>query len=118
MKRYNNLKESILNIENIIQSEKRARKNKNSTFGVKRFDKREDLTLESIQQSLRDLSYKTSPYHIYKIYEPKERIIYQLPYYPDRIVHHVLMRILEPIFVNWFIKNTYSCIKGRGIHKM
>lgn len=28
------------------------------------------------------------------------------------------MSILEPIFVNWFIKNTYSCIKNRGIHKM
>lgn len=28
------------------------------------------------------------------------------------------MRILEPIFENWFIKNTYSCIKNRGIHKM
>ena len=29
-----------------------------------------------------------------------------------------MMRVLEPIFENWFIKNTYSCIKNRGIHKM
>ena len=55
---------------------------------------------------------------MFKIYEPKERTIYQLPYYPDRIVHHILMNVLEPIFVKWFTKNTYSCIKGRGIHKM
>ena len=26
--------------------------------------------------------------------------------------------VLEPIFVKWFINNTYSCIKGRGIHKL
>lgn len=63
-------------------------------------------------------TYKTSKYHVFTIYEPKERLIYQLPYYPDRIVHHVLMRILEPIFVRWFVKNTYSCIKNRGIHKL
>ena len=28
------------------------------------------------------------------------------------------MSVLEPIFVKWFTKDTYSCIKGRGIHKM
>ena len=105
-------------MDNIKQSELRARKGKSKTYGVKRFDKREELTLEKIQEALDNGTYKTSPYHIFTIYEPKERLIYQLPYYPDRIVHHIIMRVLEPIFVNWFIKNTYSCIKGRGIHKM
>src|SRR5690606_34955703 len=38
------------------------------------------------------------------------------PYYPDRIVHHAIMNILEPIFVANFTKDTYSCIKRRGIH--
>jgi len=28
------------------------------------------------------------------------------------------MNILEPIWKKIFIKNTYSCIKGRGIHKL
>jgi len=40
-----------------------------------------------------------------------------LPYYPDRIVHHAIMNIMEPIWVSIFTKNTYSCIKNRGIHK-
>lgn len=61
--------------------------------------------------------YKTSNYDIFKIYEPKEREIYRLPFFPDRIVHHAFMNILEPIWVKMFIKTTYSCIKGRGIHK-
>lgn len=105
-------------MNNIISAEKRARKNKSNMYGVKRYDKRQDLTLELIQQKLENYSYKTSPYHIFTIFEPKQRLIYQLPYYPDRIVHHILMRILEPIFEKWFVKNTYSCIKNRGIHKM
>lgn len=63
-------------------------------------------------------TYVTSKYKTFKIYEPKERIIFSLPYYPDRIIHHAIMNILEPIWVNIFIDNTYSCIKGRGIHKL
>lgn len=118
VKRYGNLKYAILNDDNIIEAEHNARKGKAKTYGVKRFDSREDLSLEKIKQSLKNLSYRTSNYHVFKIYEPKERNIFQLPYYPDRIVHHVLLNVLEPIFVKWFIHNTYSCIKGRGIHKM
>lgn len=34
---------------------------------------------------------------------------------PDRILHHAIMNILEPIWVSVFTKDTYSCIKGRGL---
>lgn len=62
-------------------------------------------------------TYKTAPYNQKTIYEPKERIIYVLPLYPDRIVHHALMNVLIPIFTKMFIKNTFACIKDRGLHK-
>ncbi len=61
--------------------------------------------------------YKTSEYYIFKIFEGKEREIFQLPYYPDRIVHHAIMNVLENVFIRSFTINTYSCIKNRGIHK-
>jgi len=48
MKRYGNLKKQILSETNLIQSEHNARKGKNKTYGVKRFDKRDELTLEKI----------------------------------------------------------------------
>ena len=60
-------------------------------------------------------TYKTSEYDTFIIHEPKERVIYRLPYYPDRIVHHAIMNVLEPIWVKTFTYNTYSCIKRRGI---
>ena len=59
----------------------------------------------------------TYKYDTFIIREPKERLIFKLPYYPDRIVHHAIMNILEPIWRSVFITNTYSCIKKRGIHK-
>lgn len=50
----------------------------------------------------------TSKYDTFIIREPKERLIFKLPYYPDRIVHHAIMNILEPIWRSVFITNTYS----------
>lgn len=60
LKRYGNLKDKILSDENIIKAEKRARKGKGGTYGVRRFDKRKDLTLDAIKQSLSDGTYRTS----------------------------------------------------------
>lgn len=52
----------------------------------------------------------------FNLYEPKECIIYRLPYYPDRIAHHAIMNVVKYIWTKSFIHNTYSCIEGRGIH--
>lgn len=48
------------------------------------------------------------------MYEPKLRLIYVLPYYPDRIVHHAIMNVLEPIWDSLFIYDSYACRKGKG----
>lgn len=48
----------------------------------------------------------------------KERIIFRLPYFPDRIAQWDIMLTMEPIWVKTFISQTYSCIKDRGIHKL
>ncbi len=65
---------------------------------------------------LKNKTYTTSPYTTFKIFEPKERLIFRLPYFPDRITHHAVMNVLEPVFTRLFTADTYSCIKGKGIH--
>lgn len=69
-----------------------------------------------MHEALKAGTYRTSEYSTFKIYEPKEREIFRLPYYPDRIVHHAVMNVLEPIWLSVFTADTYSCIKKRGIH--
>jgi retron-type reverse transcriptase len=63
-------------------------------------------------------NYHTSEYFIFQMITAagKVREIHRLPYFPDRICHHAIMNVLEPHFVNTFIRDSYSCIKGRGIH--
>lgn len=79
-------------------------------------DRNRDANIQALHEALVNKTFKTSRYHTFLIYEPKEREIYQLPYYPDRIVHHAIMNILEPIWMSVFTADTYSCIVGRGIH--
>lgn len=117
MKRINNIFNQICEQTNIEEADDNARKGKHNIGIVKH-----DLHREEDNKKLRELlingNYKTSKYTVFKIYEPKERTIYRLPYYPDRITHWCIMLIMEKIWTNIFIKHTYSCIKGRGIHKL
>jgi retron-type reverse transcriptase len=116
MKRINNLYEKIYNIENLELADQIARKGKSDQPGVILHDKNREENIQSLYRMLKDKTYRTSDYTTFKIFEPKERIIFRLPYFPDRITHHAVMNILEPIFVNTFTVDTYSCIKKRGIH--
>lgn len=117
MKRYNNLFDKIVSLDNLYEADKRARRQKSHRPEVMLFDKNKDNLLLDLQRKLINGEYETSEYYVFKIYEPKEREMFKLPYYPDRIVHHAIMNIMEPIWVSAFVKGTYSCIRKRGIHK-
>ena len=116
MKRKNNLYEQIYSLENLQLADSIARKGKLKQPGVITHDKNSETNLLQLHKQLKTKTYKTSVYTTFSIFEPKERLIYRLPYFPDRITHHAIMNVLEPVFVSMFTADTYSCIKGRGIH--
>jgi len=93
-----------------------ARKGKLKQPGVLAHDQYREENILKLHEMLINKTYKTSEYTTFTIFEPKERVIFRLPYFPDRIVHHAVMNILEPVFVSTFTADTYSCIKQRGIH--
>lgn len=116
MKRINNLYQQICSLENLQLADTRARKGKAEQYGIKQHDKNRDANILELQQMLVNKTYLTSPYTTFTIYEPKERTVYRLPYFPDRIAHHAVMNVLEPVFTSMFTADTFSCIKGKGIH--
>lgn len=116
MKREGNLYQQIISVQNLQLADQKARKGKGRQYGIIIHDKDRDANILALHQQLINKTYRTSRYTTFKIWEPKEREIFRLPYYPDRIVHHAAMNILEQIFVKTFTADTYSCIKGRGIH--
>lgn len=116
MKRIGNLYEKIISLDNLRLADEKARRRKRRSYGVKVHDKNREANLLSLHEALKNHTFKNSEYSTFTIFEPKERLIFRLPYYPDRILHHAIMNILEPIWMSIFTKDTYSCIKGRGIH--
>ncbi len=103
-------------MSNLELADKKARRGKKKQHVIRTFDRNKEGNLLVLEDKLRTKTYRTSAYTTFNIFEPKERVISRLPYYPDRIVHHAIMNVLEPIFVSFFTADTYSCIKGRGIH--
>ena len=103
-------------MENLHLADKIARKGKSKQPGVISHDENREENIEQLRSMLLTKSYKTSDYTTFSIFEPKERLIFRLPYFPDRILHHAVMNVLEPLFVSTFTSYTYGCIKGRGIH--
>jgi retron-type reverse transcriptase len=116
LKRYNNLYSKIISIDNLQLADKRAQKGKSKQKGVIIHNRNQESNILKLHEMLKNKTYETSVYSNFKVYEPKERIVSKLQFFPDRITHHAVMNILEPIFTKLFTTDTYSSIKGKGIH--
>jgi hypothetical protein len=116
MKRHGNLFNKIANEENIYLAYTKARKGRGWQNTIKDFEKDLDSNITAIHKSLINKTYTTSQYVIFPIFEPKHRFIYKLPFNPDRVIQHALMNILEPIWDNLLIHDTYACRQGMGVH--
>lgn len=94
MKRYSGLHDKLCTIENIEVADDNARKNKNKKYGINKHDKNRQYENEDLVDKLFNLKYKTSKYSLYKIYEPKERILYI-----DLIIFLLILKLLNMIGV-------------------
>ena len=116
MKRYNNLWKDFISDENFAVAVNNAVKSKAGKPQTRHFLKHRDTYIEKLRRDLGNNQFHTSPYNVFTIYEPKKRKIYELPLYPDHIVHHALINILGPIWMRIFIPDSFACIPGRGLH--
>jgi len=114
MKTYKHLWEQLITKENFELAYQNSIRGKGWQRQIQIFQKNKEENLEAVRQLVINEQFHTSEYKEQTIYEPKERIIYKLPYCPDRIVQHAVMNVLKPIMLNLFIENTYACIKNRG----
>ena len=61
-------------------------------------------------------TYQPGPYHSFYIRDPKHRLISAAPF-RDRVVHHALCNVIEPIFERTFIGDSYANQVGKGTHR-
>lgn len=117
MKRIGNIFDQIADVDNLKIAFGKASKGKHNRRSVQKIERDVDNKLEELHKLLLDGKFHTSEYHTKKVYEPKERLIYILPFWPDRVVQHAILNILEPYWEKLFIRDSYSCMQDRGQHK-
>ncbi len=116
MKTYKNLYPQIYNFANLYESFLAARKGKRDRIAVAGFEFDLEHNLLALERELGDQTYRPGPYTNFYIYEPKRRLVSAAPF-PDRVVHHALCRVIEPIWEPRFLNTSYACRKGKGTHK-
>ena len=108
------LYDRIISMENLWEADANAQKGKQRRREVMEHNQHREQDLQALHEMLRDKTYKPSPYRTFRVHEPKERDIAALPYFPDRIIHHAIMNVLDKTWTHTFTYNSYACIKGRG----
>lgn len=105
MKDTGDLFSKICDMDNLRKAHKNAKRGKGWYAEVKRIEKDLDHYLRRLQENLIEHRYHTSDYETFVRKEgSKEREIYKLPYYPDRICQWAILQIIEPYLLNSMTK--------------
>lgn len=117
MKTYKHLYPQIYSFENLYQAFRKARRGgKRKKESVAAFELDLEANLWQLHKELRTQTYHPGPYHNFYFQERKRRLISAAPF-RDRVVHHALCRVIEPIFERRFIYDSYACRVGKGTHR-
>ncbi len=110
---YRNLWPQVVSWDNLVASYRKCRRRKRYRQPATQFDFAWEENLLVLQRELLSGEYQHGNYYHFHIREPKPRMISAAPF-RDRIVHHALVSVLEPVFERRFIFDSYACRKGKG----
>ena len=116
MKRIGNLWPELTSFANLLDSAHAAADGKRSRPDVAAFLLDLEPNLLALRRELLDDTYRPGPYRTFTILDPKPRQISAAPF-RDRVIHHALTRMLEPIYERRFLPNSFACRVGKGTHK-
>ncbi len=116
MKRIGNLWPQLTNFDHLMECARLAARGKRSRPDVAQFLFDLEPNMCALQRELLDGSYEPGEYKTVWIRDPKPRMISAAPF-RDRVVHHALTGVLEPVFERRFSPYSFASRKGYGQHK-
>ncbi len=108
MKRVGDLWPEVAHFSSLFQAAWRAAEGKRKRPDVAAFFLNLETELLLLQRELEDGSYRPGPYRTFQVMDPKPRQISAAPF-RDRVVHHALTGVLEPVFERRFSPNSFAC---------
>lgn len=115
-RRYSGLWPQITDFGNLLLAFRRAAKGKRCEAPAATFELDLEINLSALQRELEGRTYGPGGYYSFYIRDPKRRLISAAPF-RDRVVHHALCRVIEPVFERTFIGDSYANRVGKGTHR-
>lgn len=116
MIRHGYIIEKIVDRENLSNAFDLVMSDKRRNASVQKFISKKELILDRMADEIECNLYAPHSYKEFSIFERrKNRVIQSLPFY-DRIALNAIMSVCDTIFRKTYIRDTYSSIKGRGVH--
>ncbi|MBI9019062.1 MAG: RNA-dependent DNA polymerase [Phycisphaerae bacterium] len=113
MKRYGKLWDKLISWDNLVLAARKSQRHKRDRVSVQNFNFDQEHQLLQLQRELIDQSYQPGQFRTHWIAKPKQRMISVAPY-RDRVMHHALMNLLEPILEKHFHPDSYACQRNKG----
>lgn len=116
MKTYKNLFVKVCSLRNLHTAYCKARKGKRYAEEILEFSYALEENLLKLKEELETHTYEHGTYKEFYVRDPKKRLIRAAPF-RDRVMHHALCNIIEPIFDCRFVYDSYACRNNKGTHK-
>ena len=107
--------EQVVAFANLLKAAQLAMRGKRCRPDVAKFVLHLEPELHALQRALASRTYRPGPYRRFTICDKKPRLISAAPF-RDRVVHHALCRIIQPVFERGFLCDSYACRMGKGTH--
>lgn len=112
----NGLWANLIDFDNLYQAFQEARHGKRYRLDVMRFASNLEENLINLQNHLVWKTWAPGKQREFTVFEPKMRMI-QAPPFPDRVIHHALVRLVDPLFERKFIPDSFACREGKGTQR-
>jgi len=113
MRRAANLFDQILERENLRLAFHKAARGRRGQAVVRQFAAGLDQRIATMSVAIREGTFPVGRFQQFLIRDPKERVI-TAPCFDERVLHHAIMNVCEPVMDRWLIDDTFACRTGKG----
>lgn len=103
----------MIPLEDFFEAYYECRRHKRNTINALQFEVNYEENLVKLWEEVNSRNYNIGRSICFLVTRPKLREVFAADF-RDRIIHHVIMQRLEPLFEEAFIEDNYNCRKGKG----